>query len=432
MSKQDISLEVSLPTVRKVAKETSLHDLVASYISAMKADGACKQRSHPFYLTDVGRIITLYDTWHKNLHSVHPFYAVKVNTDPILLSTLAALGCGFDCSSQAEIESILALGVPSERIIYANPFKEVSQLVYAATNNVLQVVFDTEAELHKISTHFRNAHLVMRIVCDDPSAIYKLGSKFGCTVDEAEQLLKVARKMGLTVIGVCFHIGSGSQNPQVYHTALKMSHEVFKIGQSLGYSFTLLDIGGGFPGNTDSLDVFARYCEVIKSGLEEFFSGQPNLRVIAEPGRYFSASLSTLAVCVIGKRVVAQSRRPPSFMYIINDGIYGAFSVLLHEPCTLVPNILIAANASSPAESKPIAVSHYPSTLFGPTCDSIDKICTISLPELYIGDWLYYKDMGAYTESCSTTFNGFARPTTYYFVHEECISRLMELFSSKT
>ena len=353
---------------------------------------------------------------------------MKANADAILLSTLAALGCGFDCSSPAEIKSILTLGVPSGRIIYANPFKEVSQLVYAATNNVLQMVFDTEAELHKINAHFRNARLVIRIACDDPSALHKLGSKFGCTIDEAEQLLKVAKKLGLTVIGVSFHIGSGSRNPQIYHTALKMSHEVFKIGQSLGYNFTLLDVGGGFPGNNDTLDVFVRYCEVIKNGLEELFSGRPDLRVIAEPGRYFSTSLSTLAVCVIGKRVVAHSHRLPSFMYIINDGIYGAFSVFLYEPFTLVPKIL---NDSSPAENTPISLSHYPSTLFGPTCASVDKICTISLPELYIGDWLYFKDMGAYTESCSTTFNGLTRPTTHYFVCEESSSRLREVFHSK-
>ena len=35
--------------------------------------------------------------------SVAPFYAVKVNPDPLLLKTLIALGCGFDCASKVFI-----------------------------------------------------------------------------------------------------------------------------------------------------------------------------------------------------------------------------------------------------------------------------------------------------------------------------------------
>ena len=127
----------------------------------------------------MGRIFTLWDTWRKYLPSIQPFYAFKCNTDGALLSTLATLGCGFDCASQAEIESVLALGVPAERIVYSNPFKQISHLVYASKNNVSQMVFDTEEELHKIKANFSSGRLIIRIACDDPSALYEpMGSKF--------------------------------------------------------------------------------------------------------------------------------------------------------------------------------------------------------------------------------------------------------------
>lgn len=32
------------------------------------------------------------------------------------------------------------------------------------------------------------------------------------------------------------------------------------------------------------------------------------------------------------------------------------------------------------------------------------------MPELLIGDWLVWQDMGAYTLSITTTFNGFPTP----------------------
>ena len=56
-----------------------------------------------FYVADVGRIIELYDIWKKTFPSIHPFYAIKSNSDPVLLSVLASLGTGFDCASKVAI-----------------------------------------------------------------------------------------------------------------------------------------------------------------------------------------------------------------------------------------------------------------------------------------------------------------------------------------
>lgn len=59
---------------------------------------------------NVGRVIEQYREWRRLLPRVEPFYAVKCNTDPVLLRTLADLGCRFDCASRAEIDTVLALG----------------------------------------------------------------------------------------------------------------------------------------------------------------------------------------------------------------------------------------------------------------------------------------------------------------------------------
>ena len=112
-------------------------------------------------------------------------------------------------------------------------------------------------------------------------------------------------------------------------------------------------------------------------------------------------------------------------MYILNDGVYGAFRFVLDEPCMRAPRVV---KASDDSESE---CACYPSTLFGPALDPGDKLCTVSLPELNIGDWLYYKDMGAYSESCSSSFNGFVRPKVHYFVRDECSGRLKEFYDGK-
>lgn len=53
-----------------------------------------------FFVADVGRVMDLYDFWKESFPKIHPFYAVKCNSDPVLLKLLASLGTGFDCATK--------------------------------------------------------------------------------------------------------------------------------------------------------------------------------------------------------------------------------------------------------------------------------------------------------------------------------------------
>jgi len=97
-------------------------------------------------------------------------------------------------------------------------------------------------------------------------------------------------------------------------------------------------------------------------------------------------------------------------LYYLSDGVYGSFN-----------NIVFDHAQPSPATFKNSEVTRK-SCLFGPTCDSIDVICKdIDLPELEIGDWLYFMNMGAYTVASASSFNGFKPPNAFYVV---CIENL--------
>lgn len=96
--------------------------------------------------------------------------------------------------------------------------------------------------------------MVLRIKYDDPSALYVLGKKFGADPNtEAKKLLNLAKSLRLNVIGVAFHIGSGSKNYTIYQNAIASAKKVFDIGSDLGFKFHILDIGGGFPGNKNDV-----------------------------------------------------------------------------------------------------------------------------------------------------------------------------------
>lgn len=92
---------------------------------------------------------------------VEPFYAFKCNPDPVIVRLLASLGCGFDCASMTEIDSVinklgeeLSLakhGLAGEKLVFANPAKFESHLNFAVKNGVRKTVFDGEDELYKLA-----------------------------------------------------------------------------------------------------------------------------------------------------------------------------------------------------------------------------------------------------------------------------------------
>lgn len=60
------------------------------------------------------------------------------------------------------------------------------------------------------------------------------------------------------------------------------------------------------------------------------------------------------------------------------------------------------------------------SSLWGPTCDSMDQIAKdILLPNIEIGDWIVFKDMGAYTIPVASPFNGFPVPRVTSYISED-------------
>jgi len=321
------------------------------------------------------------------------------------------LGCNFDCASKGEIESVLSMNVDPSRIIYANPCKQISALRYAREHGVTLMTFDNVSELEKIEKFFPEAQLVIRIAPDDSHALMRFGTKFGVHPADVIDLLGMANEMKLTVVGVSFHVGSGCFNEVAYDSALTLVRKVFDDAANLGIIFKLVDIGGGFSGSDD--EMFVRFTNVIKAKKTELFD--PSVRFIAEPGRYFASMSHTLAITVISKRVLKQednrqhprrtSRNSRHYNYYLADGVYGSFN-----------NI---QNDHAHPECRVLESTHRPSTtctLFGPTCDSIDVIARdIQLPELKIGDWVYFPNMGAYTMAAASSFNGFALPPIHYF-----------------
>ena len=139
-------------------------------------------------------------------------------------------------------------------------------------------------------------------------------------------MLKYAKNLTLDVVGVHFHIGSNVTNAQAYRRAINDSRQVFDIGDRLGLRMTMLDIGGGFPGEVRLDELFCQDAIEISKDLDRFFPPSDtryrDMKILSEPGRYYSASMFTLATRILGKRVESNTER---WLYL-NDGLSQSFN----------------------------------------------------------------------------------------------------------
>jgi len=363
-----------------------------------------------FYMVDLGVVARKFDEWTSHLPRVKPFYAIKCNPDNAIIKLLASLGAGFDCASRAEIQQILGSGVDPSKIIFANPCKMKSHIEFAKTSDVALMTFDNTHELTKIAEIYPDAKLVLRIITDDSQSVCRFSTKFGAPLDTTYNLLALAKSLNLNVVGVSFHVGSGCMSVSSFVSAIRSAHHVFQQAQEIGFNFTMLDLGGGWPGTNDGRISFPSIADGIRDVLDELFPA--HVDIIAEPGRYFSCESHTLATNIYAKRtVIDQTTQEKHFLYYINEGVYQSFNCVLYDHYSPTPLIL---NPRETNESEPT----YRSTIFGPTCDSIDCIGKdIPFPELEVGDWLYFKNMGAYTMAAGSPFNGFKAHSTTFYIH---------------
>ena len=100
-------------------------------------------------------------------------------------------------------------------------------------------------------------------------------------------------------------------------------------------------------------------------------------------------------------------------MYYINDGVYGSFVLYKGLYDSTSPPKLVFSSQNDNFRKLTKAI------IWGQTCDSTDEVISdIFLPELNIGDWLYFENMGAYTGTTHSHFNGFPKPQSLYYISQ--------------
>jgi ornithine decarboxylase len=257
---------------------------------------------------------------------------------------------------------------------------------------------DSLSELDKlfalVPTHRANGERVeitARYKQPVAGATYDFGAKFGATEELSAEILRRIAARGYTP-SLTFHPGTQCVDPMAWDSYIRAAG---RIQAAAGVRIHRLNVGGGFPSHrvsavVPSLD--AIFHLITRVTAEVFGDDAPAL--VCEPGRGLVADSMALLARVKGLR--------DDNHVFLNDGVYGA---LMELP---IMGAMDRVTVWSP-EGVQRQGADRGRVVFGPTCDSVDRLPgELPLPsDIEEGDFVLMQGMGAYSVATNTRFNGF-------------------------
>jgi len=330
-------------------------------------------------------------------------YAIKCNPHLTVLKGLYEAGVRhFDTASLNEVATIRE-NFPDADAYFMHPVK--SRAAIRSARDVYHVdhwVIDHESELDKMLDMIGSGDgqvVLVRIRTKSFGAAFELSDKFGAPTQQAASLLERVKKEGFQP-GLAFHVGSQCRNPEAFRDAIRT---VGGVLEHTKVPIHYLDVGGGFPVHyiDDQPPPLLDFVKVIEEELAKI-KLRKDCVLMCEPGRALVASSCSLLTQV--------HLRKEDALYI-NDGVYHS----MNEP----KDAGIKLPVRSHRLKGPFSDESTAYTIYGPTCDSTDVLpYKVDLPaDIDEGDWIEFGQLGAYSNSMSTHFNGFF-PETFVTVDE--------------
>ncbi|MDF1761046.1 MAG: type III PLP-dependent enzyme [Coxiellaceae bacterium] len=361
----------------------------------------------PFYIFNE-HVLARAANYYINHFPGRVLFAVKTNPAPHILNALTRRGINnFDVASLEEVRMLRKL-FPCSNLFYMHPVKPRESIREAYyTYGVRHFSLDTLDELKKILEETNDATdlcLHVRLAIPNTHSEHSLSDKFGVSSTDAPDLMVAAREAACN-LGICFHVGSQCMHPSAYRIAIRYAYNILKQA-CVGVEY--FNVGGGFP---------SIYPGMFPPALEEYFAAiseemvhvkmlQPSIKLLCEPGRSIVAESTSLIVKVLHRK---------DYVLYINDGTYGG----LFDAGSL--------GFSFPVQMASLKnVSHdnlVPYSFYGPTCDSLDFMKgPFYLPaDISEGDYIEIGQLGAYSNSMITNFNGLGAPREIVFASKEPI-----------
>jgi diaminopimelate decarboxylase len=332
-------------------------------------------------------------------------YGTKAFPNVALLRVLAEEGLGADVSTLGELAFARRAGIEGERLVVHGNNKSDDELAAAAAAGALVVLDALDEPERAVRAGVRRVlvRVTPGVVAETHEAIRTghHGSKFGLDPDDALEAVRLARELGLDVVGLHVHVGSQLVDARAHLAAVELLAAFSaRCRDALGWTPATIDVGGGFgvrhvadEPEPPAEELLAALVDAVER--EWAAHGLALPRLVVEPGR----ALVGPAAFTLYR--VGSVKRAGERHYVAIDGgmsdnprpqLYGARYAAL-----------LANRADEHAEGT--------FTIVGKHCESGDVLIDrVELPTPRRGDLLAVPVTGAYTLAMSSTYNGVPRP----------------------
>lgn len=320
------------------------------------------------------------------------FYATKANWNGDVLRTFHEMGIGFECVSPGEIDHTRQVlpDLDPRRILFTPNFAPRADYEIAFEHGAW-VTLDNVHPLESWPEVFEGRKLLLRI---DPGRghghhkhVRTAGaqSKFGISPEEIENVARRVEELGIEVVGLHAHVGSGVKASDAWIATARTLSEVISSFPDV----RILNVGGGLgvverPGE-HPLDL-----SEMAETLQNFKRDHPGIELWLEPGRFLVAEAGVLLT------TVTQLKRKGSIRYV---GVDTGFNSLLRPALYGAHHEIV--NLSRWEEPAQIVAE-----VVGPICETGDVLGHgRALPESEEGDVMLIATAGAYGRVMSSEYN---------------------------
>ena len=355
----------------------------------------------PLYIYEADKIKSQFERLSnafKNVEKLRINYAVKALSNISILKLMKKLGSGIDTVSIQEVKLGIKAGFNSNRIIFTPNGVNISEIEEVSKLGV-QINIDNLSILESFGNKYPKTPLCIRInphVMAGGNSNISVGhidSKFGISIHQIPHLMRIVKNTNMNINGVHMHTGSDILDIDVFLHASEILFDTAKNFKNLEF----IDFGSGFKVPYKIGDIETNIDELGEKLSLKFNSfckdyGK-NLTLAFEPGKFLvSEAGSFIAKVNVIKQTTSTvfAQIESGFNHLIRPMLYGSY----HEIYNL---------------SNPNGRERFYSVV-GYICETDTFGSNRKISEINEGDYLLFKNAGAYCQSMASNYNSRYRP----------------------
>ena len=358
----------------------------------------------PFHIYDEAGIRETGDQLKKCFSGIPGFreyFAVKALPNPAILSIMADMGFGFDCSSVAELILSRRVGGNGEDLMFTSNNTTRQEFAAAMAHGGSIVNLDDISLIDKLPE-------IPELICfrynpgERRSGNAIIGrpseAKYGVSHAQLIQAYETARDRGVRRFGLHTMLASNERDyAYMVQTAIMLLEQVERISQKLNIRFAFINIGGGLgipyrPADAPlDLEAMARAITAAFNDFHRRNGYQPALYM--ESGRFMTGPHGALVATAINRKEIYRTYvgLDASMSALMRPGMYNAYHHIT------VPGKV--------AEATQVV------DVVGSLCENNDKFAIQrALPPITEGDRVVVHDTGAHGHAMGFNYNGQLRP----------------------